>query len=66
MCFSVEWNSLVARIETGQIALAAVNTEIIIDDRELLFFRHMVDIFEMMISCSSDIFQSGNLINVYL
>lgn len=66
MCFSVKWNGLVTRIETCQITLAAVNTKIVIDDRELLFFWHMINIFKMMVSCSSDIFQSRDFFDIYL
>lgn len=56
MCLGVESYSLVAWIQASDKTFSAIDTEIIVNDREFLLFGHMIDIFEVMITCASDIF----------
>ena len=66
MALGVEGNCLVARVEAGHVALAAVHAEIVVYHWEFLLFRHMVDVFEVVIASSSDILQSRHLGDVNL
>ena len=66
MSLGVERNGLVAGIETGHVALAAVDAEVVVDDRELLLLRHVVDVFEEVASRASNVFESGHLPKVDL
>ena len=57
MWLRVESDGLVARIKTGHVTFSAVDAKILVDDWELLFFGHVVDVLEMMTACSPDILQ---------
>ena len=61
MTLGIKSDCLVSRIEAGHIALSAVDTQVIVDFGEFLFFRHVVDVVEVMITCPTYILQSRYL-----
>jgi hypothetical protein len=62
---SVEGDGLVTRVKAGHVTLSAIHAEIIVDDWELLFFGHVVDVLEIVATCASDLFQGRHLFDVY-
>lgn len=61
MGLGIEGNGLVARVKAGHVAFSTVDAKIVVDHRELLLFGHVVDILEVVVACSSDVLESGDL-----
>ena len=62
---SVELDCLVAAVQTGEVTLAAVNTQVIVDEGEFLVLIHIVDVVDMLVSGSLDLLDCRNLANIH-
>lgn len=66
MSLRIKGNCLITRIQTGHITFSTVHAKIISDNWEFLFFWHVGNVFDMFGTSTSDVFQSWNLLDVYL
>jgi hypothetical protein len=57
----IEGDGLVAGVQAGHVALAAVYAEVVVYHWEFLLFRHVVDVLEVVVASASDILQGGHL-----
>ena len=64
MSMGIERNSLVATVQTCEVALTAVYAQAFINDGEFLVFIHIVDMFEVLGAGALDIFDSWHFANI--
>ena len=64
MGLGVEGDGLVTGVQASHVALAAVHAEVIRNDWELLFLRHLGDVLDVLGALAQDVLDGGHFLDV--
>lgn len=62
----VESDGLVTGVKASHVTLPTVHAEVVADDGELLFFGHVINVFEIVITCATNILERGHFVELHL